>query len=112
MELIQEIMRNLEDFSSVVISGFNELIQLSYELMIPIDTDPPLHGEVRGLMREHVQPSNVARLADGVRKLAREVVQKCVVQGSSEFVKDVASIYPMQIFLLPMEGRRPPSRRC
>ncbi len=102
MELIQEIMRTPEDFSSVGISGFNELIQLGYELMIPIDTDPPLHGEVRGLIREQLQPTNVARLADGVRELARELVQKCVAQGSSEFVKDVASIYPTQMFLLLM----------
>lgn len=102
MEYIQEIMRTPDDFSSVGISGFNELIQLGYELMIPVDTDPPVHGEVRGLIREQLQPNNVAKLADGIRELSQEVVQKCVAQGSSEFVKDVASIFPTQIFLLLM----------
>ena len=102
MKLIQEIMRTPADFSSVGISGFNELIQMGYELMIPIDTDPPVHAQVRGLIREHLQPDNVAKLSGRIRELAKELVQQSVDKGSSEFVADVASIYPTQMFLLLM----------
>ncbi len=101
-EMIREVLRTPQDFSSVGISGFNELIQMGFELMIPIDTDPPLHAEVRGIIREHLLPDNVRRLSDGMRDLARELVGRCVEKGSCEFVEDVASIYPTQIFLLLM----------
>ncbi len=102
MDLIREIMRTPADFSSVGISGFNELIQMGYELMIPIDTDPPLHARVRSIIREHLLPANIEKLSGGIRDLARDLVRRCVDQGDCEFVRDVASIYPTQIFLLLM----------
>ncbi len=101
-EMIREIMRTPKDFSSVGISGFNELIQMGYELMIPIDTDPPLHAQVRRVIREHLLPPNVRKLSGGIRELARDLVRRCLEQGDCDFVMDVAAIYPTQIFLLLM----------
>ena len=102
LDLIQEVMKTPEDFSSVGISGFNELIQMGYDLMIPIDLDPPLHAQMRGIIREQLLPANVQKLSDGIRELAQQLVQECVAQAGCEFVKDIASIYPTQIFLLLM----------
>lgn len=99
---IREIMRDTETFSSVGISGFNQLVNVGYELMIPIDCDPPLHTQMRGLIRERLLPQNVAKLEDRIRDLARSLVQRAVAKGSCEVVSDIAAIYPTQIFLLLM----------
>ena len=98
--LAKEVLRTPADFSSEGISGFADLVQLDYNLMVPIDVDPPLHTNVRNLIRNRLSPENVLKLEPAIRELAKSLVNNAVANGESEFVADVATVYPTQIFLL------------
>ena len=100
--MAKEVLSDPGTFSSVGISGFAELVNLDYDLMIPIDIDPPLHPKVRMMLREYLSPKAVAELEGDIRLLARELVTKAKEKGSCDFMLDVAQIFPTQIFLLLM----------
>lgn len=66
---------------------------------IPVMVDPPQHAKWRQVLAEYFSPGRVKGLRDEHRRLAAELVEQVSVNGSCEFVKQVARVFPSHIFL-------------
>jgi cytochrome P450 len=75
-----------------------------------IDMDPPRHDELRGLINRRFTPRAVRIWEDKVRKVTREVLDLALPQGEFDFVREVSSEIPMQVFAeilgVPQDERR------
>ncbi len=75
-----------------------------------IDTDPPRHHELRALVNRRFTPRAVLVWEDQVRKVAREVIDLALPKGEFDFVREIASEIPMQVFAeilgVPQSERR------
>jgi cytochrome P450 len=74
---------------------------------VPINIDPPAHGIFRAPLQAAFSPKAALALADSIRTLARELIDKVAAQGRCEFMADIAEPLPVQVFLkvlgLPLE---------
>jgi cytochrome P450 len=63
-----------------------------------IDMDPPRHDELRALVNRRFTPRAVGVWEESVRKVAREVIDGALPKGEFDFVAEIASEIPMQVF--------------
>lgn len=109
---IREVHRNWERFSSEI--GGTSLEDLEPEYIEArksmIDMDPPRHDQLRGLINRRFTPRAVNVWRDQVRKVANEVLDRALPMGEFDFVAEIASEIPMQVFAeilgVPQEERR------
>ncbi len=77
---------------------------------IPICVDPPLHTKLRAPLVSTFTPKAVKELATQVRELAERLIGDIADNGRCEFMREVADLYPVEIFLkmfgLPLERER------
>jgi cytochrome P450 len=66
---------------------------------IPIMIDPPDHAKWRQVLAEYFSPGRVKGLRDAQQKLAAELVEKLVAEGSGDFVTRIARVFPSTVFL-------------
>lgn len=66
---------------------------------IPVMVDPPQHAKWRQVLAEYFSPGRVKGLRDEHRGLAAHLVERIAVEGSCDFVKQVARVFPSHIFL-------------
>lgn len=66
---------------------------------IPVMVDPPEHAKWRQVLAEYFSPGRVKGLRDEHRRLAAELVEKIAAEGSCDYVKQVARVFPSHIFL-------------
>ncbi|HEV2756482.1 MAG TPA: cytochrome P450 [Actinomycetota bacterium] len=59
--------------------------------------DPPRHRELRSPVRPFFSTKHVGGLKARVHQLAERVVERAIELGEVEFVRDVASILPMEV---------------
>jgi cytochrome P450 len=75
-----------------------------------IDLDPPRHDEIRGLIKSRFSPRAVKEWEDQVRGVTRQVLDEALPKGEFDFVHEVSSEIPMQVFAeilgVPLEERR------
>jgi cytochrome P450 len=75
-----------------------------------IDMDPPRHDELRALVNRRFTPRAVLVWEDQVRAVAREVIDLALPKGEFDFVHEIASEIPMQVFAeilgVPQSERR------
>jgi cytochrome P450 len=75
-----------------------------------IDMDPPPHDELRALVNRRFTPRAVLVWEEQVRTVAREVIDAALPQGEFDFVHEIASEIPMQVFAeilgVPQSDRR------
>lgn len=75
-----------------------------------IDMDPPRHDELRGLIARRFTPRAVGVWEDKVRTVTREVLDRALTMGEFDFVHEVSSEIPMQVFAeilgVPHDERR------
>jgi cytochrome P450 len=75
-----------------------------------IDMDPPRHDELRAIVNRRFTPRAVKVWEDQVRKVAREVIDRALTNQEFDFVAEIASEIPMQVFAeilgVPQERRR------
>lgn len=67
--------------------------------MIPLEVDPPEHGEYRRMLDPLFAPKAVAWLEDEVRGHVREILDAIFAAGRCEFVEDLAVPVPCRVFL-------------
>ena len=121
---IRTVHRTPEVFSSEI--GGTSLEDLEPEHIEArksmIDTDPPRHDELRALVNRRFTPRAVTVWEDQVRKVAGEVLDLALPKGEFDFVREIASEIPMQVFAeilgVPAvraardhRDRRPPARQ-
>jgi cytochrome P450 len=68
-------------------------------MWIPEMLDPPAHTTWRHLLAPFFAPSRMARMEEGVRALARKLVDDLAPTGRCNFMTDFALVYPIRIFL-------------
>ena len=77
---------------------------------VPICYDPPLHTRLRAPMAGVFTPKAIKELEVQVRDLAERLIDGIAEQGRCEFMREVADLYPVEIFLkmfgLPVERER------
>jgi cytochrome P450 len=75
-----------------------------------IDMDPPRHDELRGLIARRFTPRAVKVYEDQVRMVTNQVLDAALPKGEFDFVEEVSSEIPMQVFAeimgIPQDRRR------
>src|SRR3954454_3192822 len=75
-----------------------------------LDMDPPRHDELRGLIARRFTPRAVHVWEEQVRRVTREVLDRALPMGEFDFVREVSSEIPMQVFAeilgIPQDERR------
>jgi cytochrome P450 len=111
-EDIRAVHRDVETFSSEI--GGTSLEDLEPEQIEArksmIDMDPPRHDELRGLIARRFTPRAVHVWEEQVRKVTRAVLDRALPLGEFDFVHEVSSEIPMQVFAeimgIPQDERR------
>ncbi|ABG03998.1 cytochrome P450 [Rubrobacter xylanophilus DSM 9941] len=111
-EDIREVHRRWDIYSSEI--GGTSLEDLEPDQIEArksmIDLDPPRHDEIRRLIRGRFSPRAVKEWEDQVREVARRVIEEALPKGEFDFVREISSEIPMQIFAdilgVPQEERR------
>ena len=75
-----------------------------------IDMDPPQHDELRAIVNRRFTPRAVTVWEDQVRSVARQVLDTALPKQEFDFVAEIASEIPMQVFAeilgVPQSERR------
>jgi len=97
---IRHVHRHPETFSSEI--GGTSLEDLAPEHLEArksmIDMDPPRHDELRGLINRRFTPRAVTVWEEQVRRVTREVLDVALPKGQFDFVQEISSEIPMQVF--------------
>lgn len=100
-EDLRRIVQDPETFSSVGLTPFSMLIGESWPL-IPLEIDPPAHGDYRMLLQPLFTPKVIDQLEPEIRKLAAELTAECAKKGRCNFSNDFANKFPILVFLKMM----------
>jgi cytochrome P450 len=109
---IREVHRNFAVYSSEV--GGTSLEDLESDQLEArksmIDTDPPRHKELRGLIARRFTSRAVKVWEDAVRTVCDRVLIEALPKGEFDFVHEISSEIPMQVFAeilgVPQDDRR------
>jgi cytochrome P450 len=109
---IRTVHRDVETYSSEL--GGTSLEDLDEEQISArksmLDMDPPRHDELRGLIARRFTPRAVHVWEDQVRTVVNRVLDTALPKGEMDFVHEISSEIPMQIFAeilgVPQEERR------
>lgn len=88
-------------FSNKGEAGFSKLLGENWDL-VPLEIDPPLHGEFRRAFNHLIAPPAVARVTDDVRRRAIELIERVRPAGSCEFMDSFGFPFPVGVFLSVM----------
>jgi cytochrome P450 len=91
-----EITRHHHTFSNDPL--YNDQRRM-YPRFTPLDYDPPEHTELRRVISPAFTPAAVHAMSNGIRDLARELVDDVYPRGGCEFVTEIAQRYPVTLFL-------------
>jgi cytochrome P450 len=111
-EDIRHVHRTVDVFSSEL--GGTSLEDLDPEHIEArksmIDMDPPRHDQLRGLINRRFTPRAVNVWEDQVRTVTRQVLDEALPKGEFDFVREISSEIPMQVFAeilgIPHDERR------
>jgi len=102
------MLRNYEVFSNEGATPFPRDPD-DYFYFIPIEIDPPAHRKYRALLDPVFSPQGVAKLEDGIRQRANDLIDQFVDRGHCEFTEEFGRPLPVSVFLdimgLPQEKR-------
>lgn len=62
-----------------------------------LDTDPPRHTRLRGLVNKDFTPRALAGYELLLRALSREIIQHASLRSEIDFVDDIAAVLPIQV---------------
>lgn len=114
-DALDYISQNPQLFSSAaqgpfpIENDYEENQKLMAENFI-IYMDPPRHMKYRKVVRDAFTPRAVADMEPGLRRFAREIIDRVAGRGECEFVEDVAAELPLMAILailgVPLEDRK------
>jgi cholest-4-en-3-one 26-monooxygenase len=96
------ISRDSDTFSSyengaiVRFPSGNTREQIELQRVIMLNTDPPHHTKVRGIVSRGFTPRSIGNLREVLTERAKKIVAEAVAKGSGDFVTDVACELPLQ----------------
>jgi cytochrome P450 len=111
-EDIRHVHRDVETYSSEL--GGTSLEDLAEEQIEArksmLDMDPPRHDELRGLIARRFTPRAVHVWEEQIRTVVNAVLDTALPMGEFDFVREISSEIPMQIFAeilgVPQDERR------
>ena len=78
--------------------------------MIPLNLDPPQHTWYRTILMRHFGGPAIQKLEPRVQEWAQRLVENVADKGHCDFMEEVASLFPVSIFMemmgLPLERLR------
>ncbi|MBS1677981.1 MAG: cytochrome P450 [Actinobacteria bacterium] len=99
-EDIRHVHRAVDVYSSEI--GGTSLEDLDQEQIEArksmLDMDPPRHDELRGLIARRFTPRAVSVWEEQIRTVTRGVLDRALPMGEFDFVREVSSEIPMQVF--------------
>ena len=95
-EDIRYVLQNPEIFSSA--APRSHAAGETWRL-IPLEVDPPEHGQYRALLNPLFSPNRLKALDAPIRAWAVELIDAIAARGACDFVTDFAQLYPIGIFL-------------
>jgi cholest-4-en-3-one 26-monooxygenase len=109
------VSRDSETFSSYengaiirFVSG-NTREQVELQRVIMLNTDPPHHTKVRGIVSRGFTPRAINGLREVLAERAKKIVDTALAEGTGDFVTDVACELPLQAIAeligVPQEDR-------
>ncbi|MEO8806696.1 MAG: cytochrome P450 [Burkholderiaceae bacterium] len=105
-EAIKEVQTEHETFSHEV---FSLPRAVRSQPLVPLELDPPFHGDYRRILNLAFSPKVVNGLRDDIRSLARQLVENVADKGQCDFIADYARWFPVTIFLrlvdMPVQER-------
>jgi cholest-4-en-3-one 26-monooxygenase len=109
------ISRDSDTFSSyengaiVRFPSGNTREQVELQRVIMLNTDPPHHTKIRGIVSRGFTPRAINDLRDVLTERAAKIVAEALEQGTGDFVTDVACELPLQAIAeligVPQEDR-------
>jgi cytochrome P450 len=96
------VLRDPATYSSVANEDGAGAYDPDIPRLIPIAFDAPEHTAYRDMITEQFSPANVRQLEDAIRKLAVELIDDFVDEGSCEFIRAFAQPLPSHLFLVLM----------
>jgi cytochrome P450 len=68
-------------------------------LIIPVDTDPPMHTAYRGLISERITPETVRGMVGSLRELIDGLVEDFSARGGGDWVAEVGLPLPLNVLV-------------
>ncbi len=104
-EIISEAYRDPERFSSENIWVPKEAGE-KYA-MVPTKMDPPEHTPYRKLLDTGLNPAQMRKVEEAIRKTASDLIDAFVKQGRCDFTEQYSTVFPVRVFMqlcdLPLE---------
>jgi cytochrome P450 len=66
--------------------------------MIPLETDPPLHRQIRRLLNPFFTPEALRGQEADIAEKVDRLITRCVARGSCDFVADFVNVLPPLVF--------------
>lgn len=66
--------------------------------LIPLETDPPFHRDVRAVLNPFFTPEALKAAEPAVRDVARALIERCTSHEPCDFVTEFCSPFPAQVF--------------
>jgi cytochrome P450 len=102
------VLTNAEDFRTVLgdpdlfssrnIAGFSALLGEAWPLL-PVEVDPPAHKIYRSILNPPLAPPAIAKLSDGIRQRAVDLIDSFAGDGGCEFMGAFGSPFPVSVIL-------------
>lgn len=104
-DVVETVLKNPSVFSSK--KAFD--ILGSPVPLVPIAFDPPEQARYRRILQPFFSPKAIRPLEHGLRRQIIDLIEPIAEKGSCEYVAEVASVFPIQVFLtlfgLPLDMR-------
>lgn len=79
--------------------GANPIQQdLDVYRMIPLETDPPLHTDVRTRLAHFFSAASLNQYDEEIRKIINEVLDECIAESPADFARKFSYIVPSRVF--------------
>lgn len=95
---IRYVLGNTDLFSSKGQSGLAKLIGENWDL-VPLELDPPLHGQFRKLLNPLLAPPLINKMTEGITSRAVELIDGVRAAGGCEFMTAFGQPFPVSIFM-------------
>ena len=94
---VRDIAMNWQQFTTA--EGANPMQQdLTIYRMVPLEVDPPLHTQVRGLLTRFFVPQALEKYDGQIRAIINELIDDCVSRSPVDFVKSFSIALPSRVF--------------
>jgi cytochrome P450 len=75
--------------------------------MVPLETDPPIHREIRRVLSPFFAPEVLKSAEDVIRSLVRELLNGCIAESPCDFTEQFTVAVPSRIFFEIFLGEDP-----